>query len=74
MKILVNAKPNSRKELIEQISENHFLIKVNAPPEDGKANQRIIEMLSRHLGIPKSKIILLKGHKSKNKTFLIEDL
>lgn len=72
MKVTVLAKPNSRKESIEVLPDGSFAIKVNAVPEDGKANQRIIEMLSEHFKIPKSRIDILSGHKGKKKIFKIE--
>lgn len=71
MKVTVIAKPNSRKESIEVLPDGTFAIKVNAVPEDGKANQRIIEMLSEHFKIPKSRIDIVSGHKGKKKIFNI---
>ena len=72
MKIDVIVKPNSKKESIEVLEENKsFTIKVNAPPEDGKANKRVIEILSEFLKVPKTKIELIKGTKSKKKVFKI---
>ncbi len=71
MNITVLAKPNSRKESIEVLVDGTYAIKINAAPEDGKANIRIIELLSEYLKIPKSKIELMRGHKSKKKIFSI---
>ncbi len=72
MKVTVIAKPNSRKESIEVLPDGSFAIKVNAVPEDGKANLRIIEMLSEHFKIPKSRIDIVSGHKGKKKIFSID--
>lgn len=72
MKVTVLAKPNSRKESIEVLPDGSLAIKVNAVPEDGEANLRIIEMLSEHFKIPKSRIDILSGHKGKKKIFNIE--
>ncbi len=72
MKVTVIAKPNSRKESIEVLPDGSIAIKVNAVPEDGKANQRIIEMLSKHFKIPKSRIDIVSGHKGKKKIFSID--
>lgn len=48
-------------------------IKVNAVPEDGKANKRIVEMLADYYNIPKSAIRLIVGPTSKKKIFQIGD-
>jgi len=69
MKIRVRAKPNSRTESVKKIDNNYYEVKVNVPPEKGKANLKIIEMLSKHFNIPKSKISITKGKTSKEKVF-----
>lgn len=72
-KILVQVRPNSRQESVERSEDGVFIIRVNAPPRDGKANQRVVELLSQHLGVPKSKIELVSGGKSKLKTFKVPE-
>ncbi len=69
MKIRVKAKPNSRVEAVKQIENDYYEIKVSVPPEKGKANKRIIELLSKHLKIPKSNITIIRGEASKEKIF-----
>ena len=71
MRIKVKAKPNSRKNEITEISENYFEVKVTVPPEKGKANEKIRELLARHFNIPKSKIELISGENYKEKVFEI---
>jgi uncharacterized protein (TIGR00251 family) len=69
--IRVKAKPNSRKEGIKKLGENFYEVRVSAPPEKGKANERIIELLAEFFKVPKKKIKLIKGEKSKEKLFEI---
>lgn len=71
MKITVQVKPNSKKEAVEKQEDGSYLVRVNAPPTEGKANERVIELLSKSLKIPKSKFTLIGGHKSKRKVFEI---
>ena len=72
--MLIHAKitPNAKKPAIKQINENNFEIRVDAPPEAGRANARLIELLSAHFEIPKSRIRIIKGHKSRAKIIQIE--
>jgi len=72
MKISVKIKPRSRENSIEKIDDFHFLIRVKEPPVLQRANQAMIKILSEYLGLPKSKIRIVSGHKSKNKTVEIE--
>ena len=69
MKITVQVKPNSKKELVEQQADGSYLVRVKAPPTEGRANERVIELLSVFFKIPKSRIELSGGHKSKRKIF-----
>jgi uncharacterized protein (TIGR00251 family) len=43
-------------------------VKVNAPPEKGKANRAVLELLAAKLGCPKSSVRLLGGEQSRRKT------
>lgn len=67
MKIRVKAKTNSRIESVKKIDEGYFEVRVSVQPEKGKANERITVLLSKYFDIPKSNIVLLKGHSSKDK-------
>ena len=71
MKITVAVKPNSKKEMVEQLPDGSFVVRVNVPPVEGKANERVIELLSDHFRQPKSLIALVSGAKSKKKIFSV---
>lgn len=71
MKIAVTVKPNSKVEKVEQVEEGHYVVRVNVPPVEGKANKRVIELLSDYFKVPKSRIELASGGKSKKKIFKI---
>lgn len=45
-----------------------LLIKLQAPPVEGKANTELIRFLSKTLGCPKSQIALLRGDTSRQKS------
>ncbi|MCB0417442.1 MAG: DUF167 domain-containing protein [Bdellovibrionaceae bacterium] len=68
MKITVQIKPNSRKESVEKNADGSYTVRVNAPPVEGKANARLLVVLAEHFGVPKSRLELIAGHKSKKKT------
>jgi uncharacterized protein len=67
VKIEVTVKPNSRKEGVEQLPTGTYKVSVNAPPKEGRANERVIELLARHFKIPKTSVVILRGHKGKRK-------
>jgi hypothetical protein len=71
LKIFAKVKPNSKKEGVKQIDSAHFEIRVKAPPAEGKANAAAINSLARHLNVPKTRIKIAAGAKSKQKVFEI---
>ncbi|MCX5679217.1 MAG: DUF167 domain-containing protein [Candidatus Omnitrophica bacterium] len=67
MRISVKIKPGSKVASVEEIAEREFLIRVKSPPKEGKANIELIKTLSRHFGVPKSRVIIARGAGSRNK-------
>lgn len=67
MKIFVKAKPKSKKDELEKISENTFVAKVREAPEKGRANQAIIKLLSEYFKTPRQNIRIISGETSKIK-------
>jgi uncharacterized protein (TIGR00251 family) len=73
MKISIQVKTNSKTQSVTPQSDGSFVVKVHAPPVEGKANERIRELLSTHFNIPKSRIELVAGHKGKKKVFDLKE-
>jgi uncharacterized protein (TIGR00251 family) len=64
---------SSRCELVE-IQENAVKIKITAPPVEGKANEECIKFIAGKLGVRKSRVTIIAGHKSKKKTIAVSGL
>lgn len=45
---------------------------VTAPPEDGRANAAVAELLARALGVAKSRLVLVRGATSRDKVFRLD--
>lgn len=72
MKISIHIKPSSKKPGIEILSETEWIVRVKEQAIEGKANAAMIDAIAEKLKIPKSKVKLLQGMKSKNKIVEIE--
>jgi uncharacterized protein (TIGR00251 family) len=72
MKISVRVKPNMKEEKVEKV-DNVFAVYVKEPAKEGRANKAVVELLSKYFKIPKSKIVILSGMKSKQKIIEIKD-
>ncbi len=64
--------PNSSRNEIFMDGEM-LKVKITAQPIENKANKALIEFLSKQLKTAKSKISIIKGELSKEKTLLITD-
>jgi len=64
LRVLV--KPGSKEQKIE-IKDDELKIHLKASPRKGKANKELISFLAKMIGINKSDIELVKGHKSRDK-------
>ena len=73
MLIRVKAKPSSKTDSIAWMPDGICLIKIKAPPIDGKANDYLIKFLAQTLILRQNQITLKSGHTSKLKTLELED-
>jgi len=67
--IRVTPKASSNRIKIED--DGTIRVYVTTAPEDGKANKKVIELLSKELKIAKSRFTIVKGQKSKDKVITI---
>ena len=71
MKISIIAHPNSKKPRIEKDLLGTLHVYVSQPPLEGKANKAVAEALAAHYQVSKSQVKMVRGEKSKIKTFEI---
>ena len=72
MKVYVKVKSNSGKHEIESFGNNRYLIYVKSPAENNKANIEMINMLSRHIGVPAKSIRIKAGVTNSDKILEVE--
>ena len=65
------AKTKAKTAEVEKVDDAHFIVKVKAPPVDGRANIAIIEALAVHFNTGQSRVRLVSGAVSKQKVFEI---
>lgn len=70
----VRAQPGARKAGVLGEQNGALKVAVTAPPEDGRANQALIEALRDMLRLKRSQVELISGQASRDKRFLIRGL
>ena len=53
MKLKITVKPNARKNEVTRATDGTLVIRVTVPPIEGKANEKVIEVLAEYLNKPK---------------------
>ena len=67
MLIRVYVTPNAREAGVIKVSEDYYEVRVDERAMDDRANKRLLEILAEHFKIPKSRISIVRGAKSRNK-------
>lgn len=67
MILSIKVVPNSKKLEIIKLSEENYKIKLDEKSAEGRANIRLIEVLSEYFKVKKSSIKIMKGRKSRDK-------
>ena len=68
----VRVTPNAGRNEITGWKDGALQVKVAAPPEKGKANQELVDLLSRALKVRKSAISIITGLTGRKKTIAVE--
>ncbi|MGH3111360.1 MAG: DUF167 domain-containing protein [Gaiellaceae bacterium] len=63
----------SRSEIVGRYGDA-WKVRVAAPPEGGKANEVLVELLATTLDVPRARIEIASGHGSRDKSVLIHGL
>ena len=70
----ITVHPRSKRNELSAAEDGKIRIYVTAAPERGKANEAAISLLADRLGVAKTYIRILRGHRTRTKTLLIEGL
>lgn len=64
----------SRNEIVEILPDQTIKVRLTAPPVDGKANEALIDFLSKVLSVARSRIEIVAGQTGRDKLVTIIDM
>jgi hypothetical protein len=67
----VRAQPGAKRNAVVGAHDGALRIAVAAPPDKGKANEAVAQLLADQLNLPRAAITLRTGAASRQKTFLV---
>lgn len=72
MILKVKVHPGAGRDRVEGWLGDTLKLSVSAPPEKGKANKAVVDLLARHFKVPRSAIRIVSGEASREKVVEIE--
>ena len=73
MRISIRVKPNARKNEVVLLPDGRYQVSVTVPPVDGKANEKVIDLLADYFGKPKRSITIVRGGSGKEKIVEVDE-
>ena len=74
-RIAVRVQPGARTDaLVGRLASGEYKLSVTAPPEEGRANEAVVELLAELLGLKRRQLELKRGATSRSKVFEVTGL
>ncbi len=70
--ILIRVQPRAKRNAVVADASGALKVYVTAPPEDGRANEAVIELLAEHFGVKRRQIEIVSGEKCREKVVRID--
>jgi uncharacterized protein len=72
--IRVRLTPRAAREQIAPADADAYLVRVTAPPVDGRANDALCRLIARRAGVAPSRVTLVRGAKAREKVVSVEGI
>jgi uncharacterized protein (TIGR00251 family) len=74
-RIAVRVHPGARRNaLVARLASGEWKVAVSAPPEGGRANAAVVELVAELLGVKRGQVVVARGVSSRAKTVEITGL
>lgn len=74
-RVAVRVQPGARRNaLVARLESGEWKVAVVAPPEGGRANEALVELLAELLGVKRRQVSVARGASSRSKTIEVTGL
>jgi len=70
--IAVRLQPRARRDEVVGERGGAVVIRVTAPPVDGRANDALCRLIAKAAGVPPSRVSVVRGHTARDKVVRVE--
>ncbi len=64
---IIRVMPRASANVVKGVREGAFLVRVTAPPVEGKANDAVVALLAKALGVPRGAVRVERGAAARTK-------
>ena len=73
-RLRIRVSPGARTTEFVGRQGDAWKVRVAEPPEDGRANEAVVRLLAETLDLPRSHVVLVSGHASRDKIVTLDGL
>lgn len=70
--IEVKVQPRAKRREVIGDGDSGLTVRVTAAPDRGRANEEVRELLAEYFGLPASKVLIVRGERSRHKLVALE--
>ena len=74
VEIAVRVIPRAKRTECAGMRGGALLVRLSAPPVEGAANEALVELLARTLGVPRRAVRIVSGERGRLKRLLVEGI
>ena len=68
-----HVQPKASRDALVGLYRERLKVQISAPPVDGKANKHLLKYIAKEFGVAKTRVSLIRGESSRQKTLAIVD-
>jgi uncharacterized protein (TIGR00251 family) len=72
--LAIRVQPRAKRSEVAGERQGAVVIRVSAPPVDGKANEAVCRLIAERVGVPRSAVRIVRGESSRDKLVRIDGL
>jgi uncharacterized protein (TIGR00251 family) len=70
----VRLQPRAQRNQVVGEREGKLVVRVAAPPLDGKANDALCKLIAKRAGVPRGQVAIVRGTRSRDKLVRIDGI
>ena len=63
----IRVQPRAKRIAVTKVADGSLKVYVTAPPEDGRANEAVVEAIAEWLGVKRRQVEIIRGATNRNK-------